>query len=637
MIPLPAIPELPATRARSPRILIVEDDEVDYRATRRALSKVFGADLPLDWACTWDDALAKITDGGYDVFLVDYNLGGRSGVELMRATDDGSGRAFIFLTGQEDRGRDLEATNAGAADFLVKDEVTPARLERSIRYAISMVAIQRTLRQRADELRRAHALVQEQAERYLRNAQELAEAQRETRRALQRAEESEQRYRILAEHDVLTGLANRAVLSSRMEETISRVRRTGGVLALLFLDLDRFKRVNDTLGHAIGDRLIIAVGERLTSVVRKSDLVARLGGDEFAIMLTDMRDQSSAANAANKILTAIAEPFVFDGKEVLTRTSIGIALMDGEHDTVETMLKKADTALYKAKHRGRGTYQFFDDDLDREVRQRMRLEIDLPVALAQDQLFLEFQPQVSLETGAVTAVEASVRWRHPDLGCIGPDAFIPLAEASRLITSLTRWVLRKACAQAVVWRDRLPESVPVLVNVSAIDIAEDDFANTVATILDEPGLEPALLQLAVAETTAVSSSEIMEEQLRLLGELGVKVAIHHCGTGYSGFVHAHALPISKLKIDRNFVANMLEDRRDAAVVNAIVTLARCLGVDAVVEGVESNEQLDYLRDIGPVDVQGNLVSRPLDANATLAWLHTKMIGKARFDAPDQGN
>lgn len=634
MIPLPEIPSFPAAQPQSPGILVVEDDEVDFRATRRALSKVFGENLSLDWALTWDEAVTKITDGAYDVYLVDYNLGGRSGVELMRATEDGSGRAFIFLTGQEDRGRDLEATNAGAADFLVKDEVTPARLERSIRYAISMVATQRTLKKQADELRRAHALVQEQAERYLKNAQELATAQRETRRALQRAEESEKRYRILAEHDVLTGLANRGVLGSRMEVAISRTRRVGGVLALMFLDLDRFKRVNDTLGHAIGDKLIIGVGERLTAVVRNSDLVARLGGDEFAVMLTDMRDRSSAANAANKILAAIAEPFVFEGKEVMTRTSIGIALLDDDQDTVESMLNKADTALYKAKHRGRGTFQFFDEELDREVKRRLKLETDLPVAMTQDQLFLEFQPQISLETGTVTAVEAMVRWRHPELGCLGPEAFIALAEATRLITRVTNWVLRKACTQAARWCDRLPNPVPVVVSVSAIDIAEDDFAASVLAILNETGLAPTLLQLELTESAALSTNELMDEQLRQLGEHGIQVAINDFGAGCSSLVHARAMTISRLKVDRMFVGNMVRDQRDAAVVNAMVTLAHHLGIEAVVEGVETKQQLEFLRRLGQVEVQGSLVSQPLDETATQNWLDTNAADAARADGFD---
>lgn len=628
VIPLPAAPPLPIDRIEAPRILIVEDDEVDYRATRRMLAKIFGEALALDWARTWEEAVAKIEDGGYDIYLVDYSLGAHTGIDLMRQIADDARRAFIFLTGHEDRDRDLAATTAGAADFLVKGEITPARLERSIRYAIAMNATQRTLQQQADELRRAHALVQDQAERYLRQAQELAVAQREIRLALQRAEESERRYRALAERDVLTGLANRSVLQARMQEAIARTRRSGGVLALLILDLDRFKKVNDTLGHAVGDQLIIAVGERLTALVRGSDLVVRLGGDEFAVMLSDMQAQSNAASVANKILASLEQPFVIDGKEVSTRTSIGIALLDDTFETVDTMLKKADTALYKAKAQGRGTFRYFDEGLEREVRRRVRLEADLPAALAEDQLFLEYQPQVTLETGAVTAVEALVRWQHPTLGRIDPEEFIPLAEATRQIVPLTRWVLRHACAEAVRWREGLAEPVPVVANVTALDIAEEDFAETVSGILSQAGLAPALLQLEVTESSALNLTETMAEQLRRLGRRGVKVAIDDFGIGYSSFVHTRVLPVSKIKVDRTFVANMLADRRDAAVVHAVVTLARCMGVGAVVEGVETEEQRDYLRSMGDLDMQGHLVSLPLDGVAMLDWLQSRPAGKA---------
>ncbi len=618
---MPQPPSPTIASAPPPRILVVEDDEVDFRATRRMLAKIFGNDLQLDWASTWDDAVAKITAGVHDVYLIDYHLGGHNGLDLVAATGAGEdARAFIFLTGQEDHALDLAATRAGAADFLVKSDVTPPRLERSIRYAMSMTQTQNALHRQADALRRAHRLVQEQAERYLKNAQELAAAQRATRAALVRAEASEGRYRALAERDVLTGLANRAVLTSELDAAIARARRSGQVLAVLYLDLDRFKRINDTLGHAAGDALIVAVGQRLVEAVRETDLVARLGGDEFAIVLTEMRHAEHAAVVAAKILAAIARPFEIAGNEVQADTSIGIALLDEGGDDAASLLNKADVALYKAKEEGRGAYRFFDEELDQQARRRQRLESDMAGALAAGQFVLEYQPQVSLDTGRATAVEALIRWQHPTFGRLPPAAFMPIAEACRFTSQLTPWVVREACRQAKAWQLALTVPVPVAVNLAAADVARPDLAGMIAAILAETALAPSLLQLEIAEAAVLGTGEQAMDQLWQLSSLGVKIVLDDFGTGYSVLKHARHVPIDRIKIGRSFVADMAADRRGAAVVHAAITLARHLKVSAVVHGIESVDVFESLVDTQGVDLQGFLISLPLADGAILDWL-----------------
>lgn len=609
------------TLPESPRILVVEDDEVDFIATRRMLSKIFGSGLALDWARSRDEAIERINARAHDVYLVDYHLGGLTGLDLLRETTaDSDPLAFIFLTGVEDRALDLAATDAGAADFLVKSDVTASRLERSIRYAISMKLGQQTLRHQAEELRHAHGLVQQQAEHYLKKSQELAAAQRETRVALRRAEVSEERYKVLAERDVLTNLANRAVLTRELDTAIAHTRRANNVLGLLFLDLDRFKNVNDTLGHAVGDSLLIAVSLRLVASVRETDLVARLGGDEFAITLTDMRASSDAAAVAAKILAAIAAPFEIDGNEIQTGTSIGIALLDGLEDDAGSMLNKADIALYKAKSEGRGTYRFFDEKLDEQVKKRQRLEADLSTALAAKQFSLEYQPQISLQTGQVTAVSVQCRWDHPEFGKIAPAEFIPVAESSRFIVDLTKWAMREAIETARLWSEELDRPVPVIVGIAPQELVRQDFASNIVGELETLGLNPSLLQLELGEASIRNPSDTTVAQLNLLHSQGVQIVVGDLSMGNASAGPLRALPVDKIKIDRALVGDLLEDRLDAAVVSALITLAKHLDVKAIVDGVETQAQLDYFSDSNGIHVQGSVICEPIASEAMLDWL-----------------
>lgn len=621
MIPETVAPQVTMTLPDSPRILVVEDDEVDFIATRRMLSKIFGSGLILDWAKSRDEAIERINARAHDVYLVDYNLGGLTGLDLLRETTvDADPPAFIFLTGMEDHALDLAATEAGAADFLVKSDVTASRLERSIRYAISMKLTQQTLRLQAEELRQAHGLVQEQAERYMKKAQELANAQRETRVALRRAEASEERYKVLAERDVLTDLANRAVLTRKLDAAIAHARRANSVLGLLFLDLDRFKNVNDTLGHAVGDKLLIAVARRLLAAVRETDLVARLGGDEFAIILTGMRESAHTATVAVKIIESITAPFDIDGTEVQIGTSIGIAQLESLEDDSGSMLKKADLALYKAKSEGRGTHRFFDRKLNEQVKKWQRLEVDLAAALAAREFSLEFQPQISQETGKVSAVDTQFRWEHPEFGRIAPAEFIQIAEASNFIIDLSQWALGQALAAARLWSDRLERPVPVVVSLSPQELARQGLAPSIVEALEDAGLDPSLLQLELTEASIRNPSDTTVAQLNQLHSQGVQIVLEDFSMGNASLSRARDVPIDKIKIDRALVADILENRRGAAIVRALITLAEHLDVKAIVDGVETQAQRDYFGDAKGIDLQGGAICGPLASDVMLEWL-----------------
>ena len=411
-------------------------------------------------------------------------------------------------------------------------------------------------------------------------------------------------------HDTLTGLPNRALFLDRLEHALERAARHGEAAAVLFVDLDRFKTVNDSLGHAAGDELLVAVAERLRSCVRVEDTAARLGGDEFAVLAETLTDRRDAARLAERILQALEEPFLVQGREVFVNGSIGIAVGQSPEDD---LLRNADVAMYRAKEAG-SSYEFFESGMRAAIVERLALEADLRRAIERGELCLHYQPIVDLATGGVDAVEALVRWRHPERGLLAPITFIPLAEETGAIVEVGRWVLRTACAQAAAWSARAGHRhVRVAVNVSVRQLQHPAFVSHVAEALGETGLDPALLTLEITETMLVEHGEATVGKLVELKGLGVRLALDDFGVGYSSLRYLSALPLDVLKVPKAFVDRVGERSPEAALVEAIVELGGTFGLEVVAEGIETADQAAHLGRAGCALGQGFLFARPAEA------------------------
>ncbi len=435
-------------------------------------------------------------------------------------------------------------------------------------------------------------------------------------RLYSQAEESKERLAYQAFHDPLTGLANRSLLMDRLEHAQARARRRTDSLAVLFMDLDDFKVINDSLGHVVGDRLLVGVAERLSSCVRPQDTVARLGGDEFVALLEDLGDEGDAVRVAERIIEELRIPFAVDGNTLHTSASLGIAF---DSASGEDLLRAADTAMYRAKARGKGRYEIFEQDMHHRAVQRLRLENDLRAALHVGGLAVYYQPKVNLHTGEVAGVEALLRWQHPALGMLLPKDFLPLAEQTGLIVPIGKWVLREACRRARKWRKSRRGQAPLLVcvNLSVKQLGQTDF---VAEVLEETGLAPADLMLEITEDTVMEDAQYAISALEDLKRMGVKLAIDDFGTGHSSLSYLKRLPVDYLKIDRSFIERLGEDTKEAEIVSSTLALARALGLKAIAEGVETTAQLDRLKKMGCDLAQGNLFSAPLDADSLERFL-----------------
>jgi diguanylate cyclase (GGDEF)-like protein len=489
-------------------------------------------------------------------------------------------------------------------------------------------------------LQLAHALTRkwslDQALKQRLNDLELAvrartSALEETNRAL--VEQIQQRSRAeldlkhLATHDPLTSVPNRVLLRERMDACLSRARRHDTHVALILLDLDHFKEVNDAYGHAAGDELLRLVAERLRACVRTSDVVARLGGDEFVLLLEDVVEPEEAAIVAERVLRACSAPFLLFGNEVHTPPSLGIAVFPNDCSNADDLLKCADLAMYEAKEAGRATFRFYAGAMLASSHEKLKLREELMRALERDQFCIYYQPLVELESGTVTGMEALVRWQHPELGLVPPIKFIPAAERSGLIAKIGAWVLRTACSQLAEWR-RGGANLSIAVNVSAREVQAPDFVDIVTEALAASGLEPAHLELELTESVALKDPERSADVLGRLHRLGVRLAIDDFGSGYSSLMRLRQMPISVLKIDRFFVQDIVSSPRDAAIVAAVVAMAHSLGLKVVAEGVETRAQLDALRSLeADLDqkttcdlIQGYLLSRPLPAGEATALL-----------------
>ena len=423
--------------------------------------------------------------------------------------------------------------------------------------------------------------------------------------------EREERVHHLAHHDALTDLPNRQLLRDRIAQALALAERSRSRIAVMFLDLDRFKTVNDSLGHGVGDELLKEVSRRLRSCMRASDTVSRLGGDEFVILMPNVADAEHVAVTARKILNTVARPYNISGHELVSTPSIGISVYPADGTDVDTLLRNADAAMYHAKGTGRNNYQFFTQDMNARALERLSLEHSLRRALERDELRLHFQPQYSLADGCMVGMEALLRWEHPEQGLVLPGQFIEFAEESGLILPIGEWVLKEACRQNRAWQDAGLPRLPVSVNISALQFRQPDFVDTVERALAGASLEARCLQLEVTESVIMYEPERVTAALQRLKDMGLELAIDDFGTGYSSLSYLKLLPIDRLKIDRSFVRDVPADTDDEAIIAAIIALTRKLGLRTIAEGVETREQLEFLREQGCDEVQGFLLSRPL--------------------------
>ena len=560
------------------RILHLEDNELDQELVRVLLENAYIA-CEIVAVSTGEDFVRHLSLGNWDMILADFSLPTYDGMQALEiAVRTCPTTPFIFVTGTMGEEIAVESLKSGATDYVLKKHLT--RLVGCVR---------RALNERAERLRRHQA-----------------EADLKV---------SEEQLRFLAYHDPLTDLPNRILLQDRLIQALSIATRRSEKVAILFIDLDQFKNVNDTLGHSAGDQILKQVAERLERSTRSGDTVARLGGDEFVLVVNGVKDANDAAVAANRVKQEMAAEFNVNGTCLTTTCSIGISMFPEDGSDNETLLKNADSALFDAKDNGRNQWRFFTPEMNRLARERFELENALRLGLVREQFFLEYQPQYEISTGRIVGAEALLRWRHPQEGLIPPDRFIPFAESTGEIIPIGEWALRTACAQA---RRCQLEGMPPLVmavNVSAVQLRRDTFIQSLQTVLNETGLEPQLLELEVTESLLLSNADVMASLLEKLGKIGSKLAIDDFGTGYCGFSYLRNFQFSRLKIDQSFVKSVATDPREAALTATIINMATTLGMKVIAECVETEQQVKALRALGCDQFQGYYFSRPLCAAA----------------------
>lgn len=541
-------------------ILLVEDNPGDARLVLEMLAEARTGNFALTHVDLFAEALKRLGEQHFDVVLLDLTLPDSRGLDTLTQVQTAVPHMpIVVLSGLHDEELALQAVQYRAQDYLIKGQVDTRLLVHSLRYAIE--------RKRAEE-----------------------------------------RLHHMATHDVLTNLPNRVLFMDRLTQALVHAPRHNRMVAVLFMDLDRFKRVNDTLGHAVGDLLLTAMADRLSTHVRESDTVARLGGDEFALILGDVADPTDVARVAQKINNSIFESFEIAGYDLNITTSIGVSIFPNDGDQPEVLLKNADLAMYRAKEHG-GGYQLYSPKMNDKASHRLELENRLCHALDRNELFLRYQPQIDLLTGKIIAVEALLRWQSPDLGLVSPSEFITVAEETGLIIPIGAWVLRAACEQNMAWQAAGFPPIRMAVNLSARQFRQQQLLSTINQVLSETGLDPKCLELELTESMmqGTETSDILNE----LENTGIHLVIDDFGMGYSSLSYLKRFPVTKLKIDQSFVQGIPDDADDMAITTAIVAMAHSLKLQVIAEGVETMRQLEFLRSLKCNEMQGYYFSMPL--------------------------
>lgn len=480
------------------------------------------------------------------------------------------------------------------------------------------------LNEEIEQRREAHRLVERHGEELeqlvKRRTQQLLKTNRDLKNEITERRQAEENLRHLAHHDGLTNLPNRLLLDARLQHAIERARRNENLLASLFLDLDHFKNINDSLGHATGDEMLRIVASRLRGSVREDDTVARLGGDEFVVIMEQVQRIEDVTLMARKLMEILREPIDIHGHELSVGVSVGISLFPQDGDSAEVLLKNADAAMYRAKESGRNSYAFYTRELTSSAYDRMMLEGQLRRALERGELLLHYQPQVNLDSGDICALEALVRWQSSDNELLPPSRFLPIAEESGLILPIGRWVLETACRQMATWKSRGVGLQRMAVNLSGKQIQQHDLAETVRDVLTESGCRAEWLELEITEGFIMGEAKQSIRTLDALRKLGVHLAIDDFGTGYSSLSYLKRLPVDKLKIDRSFIRDLAEDPNDAAIVSAIIAMGKGLQLEITAEGVETEVQAAFLKQRGCQQAQGFYYGKPAPAESTVDLL-----------------
>ncbi len=450
----------------------------------------------------------------------------------------------------------------------------------------------------------------------------------EARKLAEQVQEAQVELDHMAHHDTLTGLPNRILLHDRLTQAIALSKRSGKPFAVLFLDLDAFKHINDSLGHAVGDQLLQSVSTRLLNCVRQSDTVSRQGGDEFVALLIDIDHPEDAALAAQKMLAAIALPHHILAHDLHVAVSIGISIYPDDGMDAETLIKQADTAMYHAKEEGRNRYAFFEQEMTERAIERQSTEAGLRLALERQELALHYQPQFNLHSGAIVGIEALVRWQHPQRGLLAPADFVPIAEGSGLIVPLGRWVLREACRQARAWQDMGLPPFTILVNTSGLEFHSKDFLVGLHEILDETGLPPHYLGLELTESVLMQDVRSTDLILQALSAMGLHLAVDDFGTGYSSLSYLRRFPIDTLKMDKSFISSIPHNEKDASLVSAMISMGKSLKQRVIAEGVETAEQASFLMDQLCDEGQGFFFARPMSAETLTPLLQSGLSVKS---------
>ena len=553
-------------------VLLVEDNPGDTRLLREMLNEQNSFKTQLTHLECMGAAEKFLAENAVDIILLDLGLPDARGLEAIRRTRAAApGIALVVLTGLDDESVAMQALQHGAQDYLIKGQIETRALLRALRYAIERKAMENAA---------------------LAMAQHMAHS---------------------AEHDFLTGLPNRMLLNDRIGQAIALARRHVKKAAVLFLDLDGFKHINDSLGHPVGDKLLQSIAKRLVDCIRGSDSVSRQGGDEFVVLLLDLEHAENAAVTARRMLEAVAKPHYIDHHDLHITASIGVSVYPDDALDAEALIKNADTAMYQAKENGRRSFQFFKPAMNARAVERQSIEESLRRALERREFALHYQPKVNLKTAAIIGAEALLRWTHPTRGPVSPADFIPVAEDCGLILPIGNWVLQEACLQARVWVDAGLPLATMAVNISAVEFRDENFLKGIFAVLKETGLDPKSLELELTESVLMKHAASTAKILRSLRDSGIGVAVDDFGTGYSSLSYLQKFPVDAVKIDQSFVRQISTPGEDTTIVKAVIGMARGLKLRVIAEGVETLEEVAFLRAYRCEEAQGYYFSRPVPA------------------------